>query len=306
MSATALLALQAATEYRRLGRLPPVTSGLILANVLLFLRTDPSSLPRVCFNPHLVLRDRDPVRFLLSTFYHANEPHLLYNMLSLLWKGARLETSLGSLQFASAVASLLALSQSAALVLTRSLLLLGHEAPYYHHCSVGFSGVLFALKVVLGAQSSASVVQVHGVPIPSRYAAWAELILVQLLVPDASFIGHLAGILAGMLYLRLTRSISGLGFHPLALLFRRSLAVLTWPFRFLGGYRGRLSGRGRVGRASDSGSAGGVWRCAVCTFDNSASVDECEMCSTARGPLHDRGHVSVEELRQRRLRRFHR
>jgi hypothetical protein len=30
-----------------------------------------------------------------------------------------------------------------------------------------------------------------------QYACWAELLLVQLMVPDASFFGHLCGILAG-------------------------------------------------------------------------------------------------------------
>lgn len=34
-------------------------------------------------------------------------------------------------------------------------------------------------------------------------AVWAELLLIQLMVPDASFIGHLAGILTGILTLYL-------------------------------------------------------------------------------------------------------
>lgn len=35
---------------------------------------------------------------------------------------------------------------------------------------------------------------------PGKYAAWAELLLIHLLVPNASFIGHLAGILSGLIY----------------------------------------------------------------------------------------------------------
>ena len=34
-----------------------------------------------------------------------------------------------------------------------------------------------------------------------QYVTWAELIYIQLLTPNASFLGHLAGILAGMLHL---------------------------------------------------------------------------------------------------------
>lgn len=33
-----------------------------------------------------------------------------------------------------------------------------------------------------------------------QYVTWAELIYIQLLTPNASFLGHLAGILAGMLH----------------------------------------------------------------------------------------------------------
>lgn len=39
-----------------------------------------------------------------------------------------------------------------------------------------------------------------GMWVPTRYAAWTELILIHLLVPNASFMGHLAGILAGVIY----------------------------------------------------------------------------------------------------------
>lgn len=40
------------------------------------------------------------------------------------------------------------------------------------------------------------------IPISSRYACWAELLLIQILVPNSSFIGHLAGILVGLLYVK--------------------------------------------------------------------------------------------------------
>lgn len=34
----------------------------------------------------------------------------------------------------------------------------------------------------------------------AKYAVWVELVLIQLFVPNASFTGHLAGILVGMAY----------------------------------------------------------------------------------------------------------
>lgn len=63
-----------------------------------------------------------------------------------------------------------------------------------------FSGVLFALKVITTKESEPRMVNIGGILVPSRYAAWVELIAIHLLVPNASFMGHLAGILAGFLY----------------------------------------------------------------------------------------------------------
>jgi len=40
-----------------------------------------------------------------------------------------------------------------------------------------------------------------GFPIWSKYAVWAELVLIQLISPNASFVGHLAGILVGLAYI---------------------------------------------------------------------------------------------------------
>lgn len=60
--------------------------------------------------------------------------------------------------------------------------------------------MLFALKVITTAETPAGTAYIMGLPVPSKYAAWAELLAIHLLVPQASFIGHLAGILAGCAY----------------------------------------------------------------------------------------------------------
>jgi hypothetical protein len=49
-------------------------------------------------------------------------------------------------------------------------------------CAVGFSGVLFGLKAVLG-HGAGGWGSVHGMPLPMRYMSWAELLLAQMLVP---------------------------------------------------------------------------------------------------------------------------
>ncbi|KAF3439452.1 hypothetical protein FNV43_RR17730 [Rhamnella rubrinervis] len=315
------LALHALSEYYRLERKPPVTAGLVAANTLIYLRPaffDPviPSIDEVWFNPYLILKHRDLKRFFLSPFYHVGESHLVYNMMSLLWKGIQLENSMGSVEFASMISALLAMSQGITLLLSKSLLLFfDYDRAFYSEYAVGFSGVLFAMKVVLNSQSD-SYTQVHGLIVPARHAAWAELILVQLLVPGVSFLGHLGGILAGILYLRLKGSFSGS--DPLTIVIRSFTRILTWPLRTVRGFfrsrQRRLSGRGTVGGNQTGRFEAGVWRCSECTYDNSAWLTVCEMCGSSQSGnrlfsrqfSRNSSDLPLEELRRRRIERFNR
>uniref|UniRef100_K3WGF9 Peptidase S54 rhomboid domain-containing protein n=1 Tax=Globisporangium ultimum (strain ATCC 200006 / CBS 805.95 / DAOM BR144) TaxID=431595 RepID=K3WGF9_GLOUD len=59
---------------------------------------------------------------------------------------------------------------------------------------IGFSGVLFALKVLLN-HNSPTFSSVYGFQVPTKYAAWLELVVIHYLVPHSSFMGHMCGIL---------------------------------------------------------------------------------------------------------------
>jgi hypothetical protein len=77
---------------------------------------------------------------------------------------------------------------------------------FYVHClchafiCLLYVGVIFALKVLTSSETPPGREFVGAMLVPTRYAAWVELILIHLLVPNASFMGHLAGILAGVIY----------------------------------------------------------------------------------------------------------
>ena len=164
--------------------------------------------------------------FFPSPFYHCGEPHLFYNMLSLLWKGVQLETSMSSVEFTSMVATLLTMSQGITPSLAKSLLFFNYEQPYYSEYAVGFSGLLFSMKVVLNSQFE-SYTNMFGVIVPSHFN--------QMLVPGVTFLGHLGAILAGILHLHLKSTFSGR--DPLAELIRglsRGLTgIVSWPMRVL-------------------------------------------------------------------------
>lgn len=316
-----LLAFHAISEYSRLDRKPPVTAALVAANTLIYLRPKfinylIPTLDQVWFNPHLILKNGDLRRLLLSPFYHINDSHLVYNMMSLLWKGVQLENSMGSVEFTSMVAALLGLSQGITILLAKALLVFfDYERPYYQEYAVGFSGVLFALKVVLNSQSD-DYSYVYGLMVPSRLAAWVELILIQMFVPGVSFLGHLGGILAGIVYMRWKSSY--LGPRPLRTVIGGFASFLSWPLRIVRGFsqRRRISGRGTVGRGHTRNTPT-PWSCPACTYDNSGWLTVCEMCGTSQNgedgllssglsndqpPLDD--HPSLEELRNRRVQRF--
>jgi len=141
-------------------------------------------------------------RLVVAPLVHADEMHLVYNMGSLLWKGMQLEQRMGTKRFGALLLVFTLLSSALMVVGSVVLAEFLHVYSFYHECAVGFSAVLFALKVVLFHESPNSYHHVSFLPflVPGKYVAWVELAIIQLLVPRASFFGHLCGILAGLIY----------------------------------------------------------------------------------------------------------
>lgn len=184
---------------------PPVTLLIIMANVLLFLR--PAELPfrvpaleTVCLNPHAVLHQGQWSRLLWSPLIHSDELHLYYNMASFLWKGSQLEPRLGAIPFAMLVGELALVANGIYVALAVSAL-----PNNYTSCVVGFSSVLFALKVIL-THNAPGWSRIWGISIPTKYSAWLELVGAQLLIPNVSFWGHVSGIVAGLLHVHVIQT----------------------------------------------------------------------------------------------------
>lgn len=194
-----------------LGNIPIVTLVTLCLNAAIFyglldgVGPWPATLlypDRSCVSLKHVLHGEDWKRLVLAGLVHADEWHLYYNMVSFLWKGRMLERKLGSQHFACLLVVFTPLINIVMLLLNY---VLGehvlHDHSYFYHCAVGFSGVIFALKVLATYEAApGSVDYISGMPVPSRYACWAELLLIQLVTPNASFTGHLAGILVGLAY----------------------------------------------------------------------------------------------------------
>ncbi|TKR72608.1 hypothetical protein L596_020027 [Steinernema carpocapsae] len=186
---------------------PPVTLGSILFQVAVYLGFVPAIGPNrtqaMCLLPNRILHRKEWIRLIASQFMHADDFHLYYNMMSMLYKGRRIEQRTGPIRF---------LLMLAVFSIATPLMILGLsyfvdeliQLDGFHmmgQCAVGFSGVLFALKVVVNTMYPEENGLLLGfIPIPGKYACWAELVLIQMITPNASFVGHLAGILVGLLY----------------------------------------------------------------------------------------------------------
>lgn len=153
--------------YQQLDRSPykpPVTIACLLLNLFVHLHPEPNILGHYlvdiqgnCLHPAMIVtawKTRKQLlwhRLFLSSLIHADDMHLYYNMLSLVWKGIHLEQVMGSSQFALCVVYSLVMSHVLLVLMTYVLYdVVGMEAHAsgFYSCAVGFSAVLFSLKYI--------------------------------------------------------------------------------------------------------------------------------------------------------------
>lgn len=232
-------------------RIPPVTLSFIGINVAVYLQllNKLPSLGQACVSAHHVWFNGDWKRLIFAAFYHLDDFHLYYNMASFVWKGMSLEGRMGSSRFLYVLAVFTALTNAVLVALDIALANITGDYSYIYTCAAGFSGVIFALKVLTTYNLPSGVSMVMGMfPVPMRWACWVELIVIQLLVPRASFTGHLAGILVGMMYVKgplksIMDTVSGAGWYFVLCGFRK----YRYPIHSLEGHwecQGSLGGRG--------------------------------------------------------------
>ncbi|KAK2880813.1 hypothetical protein QQF64_008875 [Cirrhinus molitorella] len=190
-----------ASQVFQLGidNIPPVTLATLGLNVYLFL-FPVKPLLKTCLSVQEAYLYKDWSRLLLSPFHHVDDMHLYFNMASLLWKGIKLERTLGGTWFAYLLSVFSVLTGFVYLLLETGLTHMTEDSSYSLQCAVGFSGVLFGLKVVNNHYHPGGATYIMGLPIANRYSCWVELVLIHIMNPGTSFVGHLAGILVGLLY----------------------------------------------------------------------------------------------------------
>lgn len=183
-------------------KIPPATLLGVAAQALLFsgFIAVPWKPEEVCLSAIKVFKYRDWKSFIISNFEHATDMHLYYNMVSFIIKGSYLEPMYGTPNFIILLGFLTlgcsAMYASLGYILTQ----VTGDYGYYTVCAIGFSAVLFALKVIVVCEEHDRLRDVGGFRVPSKIAVWVELLLIHLLVPQSSFMGHFGGVLIGCLY----------------------------------------------------------------------------------------------------------
>ncbi|CAI5703181.1 unnamed protein product [Peronospora effusa] len=181
-------------SVQEMDRKPPVTLVLIGVMYLLHVQASrtPSLLLPFALCPEKVVATKSMEAVFIAPFIHFEDFHLYQSLVSLLWKGYKLEGRLGSIGFCVLLLYLIALSQ-ALIVFGAHLISWGAAQEYF----TGFSGVLTAMKVILTVNSP-TFTTLYNFKVPTKYAAWLELFVTYLFVPKLPLLAQAAGLLTGM------------------------------------------------------------------------------------------------------------
>jgi membrane associated rhomboid family serine protease len=142
------------------------------------------------------------LRIWASAFSHLGLLHIAMNMMTVFYMSNRRERKLGSLPFAGMIVLLVWVSGWLYVTIDYVIVLVH---PSWSRCAVGFSGVLFALimaeSLLVAASEAGAMRSVFGFfRVPVWAYPWILLVLLQLLMPKISLLGHLSGILVGFAY----------------------------------------------------------------------------------------------------------
>ena len=150
--------------------------------------------------PYLVIYEGQWYRIITCAFTHGGLLHIGFNMMSLFGLGQSLESLFGSLLLFFLL--LIYVIGCGLLYILMSVFLSWVWNPRsLFQGAVGFSGVLFAMAVDETSLSPFPTRSIFGLfNVPTKIYPWVLMIILQIVIPGVSFLGHLAGIIIGMIH----------------------------------------------------------------------------------------------------------
>ncbi|KAK3260121.1 hypothetical protein CYMTET_30907, partial [Cymbomonas tetramitiformis] len=141
-------------------------------------------------------------RILTATFSHISFLHLIFNVHSA-WSVGVAEnmhgSGLGEAAFVNYTILLVVLPQLLVMGIYHILIHRFGREEYRSVTAVGYSCVVFGWMTILSQRQPSMQLSLVGLHLPMNLAPFGSLIFTSMIVPQASFIGHLAGILVGYL-----------------------------------------------------------------------------------------------------------
>ena len=177
----------------------PVTTTLVVSMILIFLyqwwRKVQSQ--DIAFLYDSVVQGGEWWRCLTATFSHLSILHILLNMVSL-WLMWYMEERLGSLAYLLYTVVLI-VGCEGCMVLGGWTLSRWKPSWLSLTNGAGYSGVLFGWMMIYAMEDPRGSTSIFGLPVPSLLLPFVYLFGTQLLIRNVSFIGHLSGIVIGLL-----------------------------------------------------------------------------------------------------------
>lgn len=141
-------------------------------------------------------------RIISAALLHGSLMHIAFNMMSFLSIGANLERSIGTLALFFTVMWSIILGGVIYVGAEWAMTMwVTNDPGYANQQAIGFSGVIFTLALMESYRSTQPTRLLFGmVQVPTRVYPWVLLIVLSVVIPGISFMGHLAGILVGVLH----------------------------------------------------------------------------------------------------------
>lgn len=186
-----------------LARYPPTTLFFTAVCVALYVLTLLVDIDYgyITINPYRTAFQYELYRIYTSAFFHGGIMHIAMNMMSFQALGTSLEALFGSTMFFLLITTMIFTSGVLYVGTCVGLAAVLRDMSWLNYQSVGFSGVLFSLAALECFLSPVASRSIFGlITVPTKLYPWALLVVLQVMMPNISLVGHLAGLVVGLLY----------------------------------------------------------------------------------------------------------